>query len=60
MKAKRLLVLLYKQFPLEMIKQMLFNYNTVEAPISGHPREAEKVSASGAGRLRECVNTELV
>ena len=29
---------------------------TVEAPVSGNPREAEKVFASGAGRLRECVN----
>ena len=33
---------------------------TVEAPVSGHPREAEKVSATGAGRLRKCVNTEFV
>ena len=33
---------------------------TVEAPVSGHPREAEKVSATGAGRLQECVNTEFV
>ena len=31
---------------------------TVEA--SGHPREAEKVSATGGGRLRKCVNTEFV
>ena len=30
---------------------------TVEAPVSGHPREAEKVSATGADDLRECVNT---
>ena len=34
--------------------------STVEAPLSGHSREAEKVSATGAGRLRECVNTEFV
>ena len=34
--------------------------STVEAPVSGHPLEAEKVSTTGAGRLRECVNTELV
>ena len=34
--------------------------NKVEASVSGHPREAEKVSATGAGRLRECVNTEFV
>ena len=33
---------------------------TDEAPISGHPREAEKVPATVAGRLRECVNTEFV
>ena len=34
--------------------------NTVEAPVGGHPREAEKVSVTGAGRLRKCVNTEFV
>ena len=33
---------------------------TVEAPVSEHPREAEKVSATGAGHLQECVNTEFV
>ena len=33
---------------------------TVEALVRGHPREAEKVSATVAGRLRECVNTEFV
>ena len=27
---------------------------TVEAPVSRHTREAEKMSATGAGRLREC------
>ena len=27
---------------------------------SGHHREAEKVSATGADRLRECVTTEFV
>ena len=32
----------------------------MEAPVSGHTREAEKVSATGAGRLQECVNTEFV
>ena len=32
---------------------------TVEAPVSGHPREAEKVSTTGAGHLWECVNTEF-
>ena len=26
---------------------------TVEAPVSGHPLEAEEVSVVGAGRLRE-------
>ena len=31
-----------------------------EAPISGHPREAEKMSARGAGRLQGCVNTQFV
>ena len=34
--------------------------DTVEAPVSGHPRETEKVSATGTGHLRECVNTEFV
>ena len=33
---------------------------TVETPVSGHPREGEKVSATAAGRLRECVNTDTV
>ena len=28
--------------------------STVEALVSGHPREVEKMSATGAGRLREC------
>ena len=32
---------------------------TVEAPVSGNPREVEKVSETGAGRLRKCVNAEL-
>ena len=34
------------------------NSRTVEAPV--HPREAEKVFATGAVHLRECVNTEFV
>ena len=34
--------------------------NTVKTPVSGHPREAEKVSATGAGYLWKCVNTEFV
>ena len=33
---------------------------TVEALVSGHPRGATKVSVTGAGRLRECENTEFV
>ena len=37
----------------------LFCY-TVEALVSGHPRGAKKVSVTGAGRLRECENTEFV
>ena len=28
-------------------------FNTVEALVSGHPRDAKKVSVTGAGRLRE-------
>ena len=35
---------------------ILIDKNTVEAPVSGHLREAEKVSATGADRLRESVN----
>ena len=36
------------------------NY-TVEILVSGHPRDAKKVSvAAGAGRLRECKNTEFI
>ena len=34
------------------------NGNTVEAPVSVHPRKAVKMSATGAGRLRECVNIQ--
>ena len=30
-------------------------FNTVEALVSGHPRDAKKVSVTGAGRLRENV-----
>ena len=33
---------------------------TVEALVSGHPRGATKVSVTGAGRLRECKNTEFL
>ena len=29
------------------------NQTTVEALVSGHPRDAKKVSVTGAGRLRE-------
>ena len=36
------------------------NY-TVEILVSGHPRDAKKVSvAAGVGRLRECKNTEFI
>ena len=35
-----------------------FSQSTVDAPVRGHPREAEEVSAAGAGRLRECVNLQ--
>ena len=34
--------------------------NTVEALVSGHHQDAEKVSITAAGRLRECENTEFV
>ena len=34
--------------------------NTVEALVSGHHRDAKKVSITKAGRLRECENTEFV
>ena len=32
----------------------------IEAPVGRNPREAEKVSATGAGRLRDCVNNYRV
>ena len=31
-----------------------------EALISGHPRDAKKVTETGADRLGECENTEFV
>ena len=34
--------------------------NAVEALVSGHHRDAKKMSITGAGRLRECENTEFV
>ena len=37
-----------------------FKVSTDEAPVSEHPRETESVPATGADRLRECVNTEFV
>ena len=44
---------------LQIYSVLINNYmymHTVEAPVSGHPREAEiLMSAPGAGRLRECV-----
>ena len=46
-----------------MLWELVFegsNIIAVEAPGSEHPREAEKVSAFGAGRLGVCVNTEFV
>ena len=38
---------------------VLYFHATVEASIGGHPQEAETVSATRAGRLRECLNTEF-
>ena len=34
--------------------------NTMESLVSGHTRDAKNMSITGAGRLRECKNTELV
>ena len=34
--------------------------HTVEALVSGHPRDAKKVFVTGAGHLREFKNTEFV
>ena len=48
---------LYTQTGDKNKENMVFNTTTVKAPVSGHPREAEKVSATGVSRLRECVNT---
>ena len=39
--------------------QITVSETTVTAPIRGHSREAEKLSATGAGRLLECANTEF-
>ena len=36
------------------------NIRRVEALVSGHGRDAKKVPVTGAGRLRECKNTEFV
>ena len=33
--------------------------NRVEAVVSGHPQNAKKVFATGAGRLQECKDTEF-
>ena len=48
---------IFSHYPLGKLEPL---HTTDKAPVSGHPREAEKVSATGAGRLRECVNTEFV
>ena len=45
-----------KSFLLQLIIAYLRDYCTVEAPVSGHPQKAETACATGAGRLRECVN----
>ena len=43
------------------IKSTQRKNDTVEILVSGHPRDARKVSVTaGAGRLRECKNTEFV
>ena len=34
--------------------------HTVEALVSGHPRDAKNVFVTGAGHLREFENTEFV
>ena len=47
-----------KQEP--QLHQMRIICNTVEASISRHPQEAEKVSATGIGRLRECVDVNII
>ena len=36
---------------------MFYNISTVEALVSGHPRDAKKVSVNGAGRLREATRS---
>ncbi len=42
---------------LNVLKKPLYYYyillSTVEALVSGHPRDGKKVSVTGAGRLRE-------
>ena len=38
----------------------LYNQNTVEALVSGHPWDMKKGYMTGAGCLRECKNTKFV
>ena len=42
------------------IKEMYNNSITVEALVSGHPRDTKKVSVTGDGRLQECKNNDRV
>ena len=53
------LELLERQCLCNLMFKIILDNNTVKAPISENPREAKKVSATGAGRLRECINTEF-
>ena len=42
------------------IKEKYINSITVEALVSGHPRDAKKVSVTGDGRLQECKSIDRV
>ena len=42
------------------IKEMYNNSITVEALVSGHPRDTKKVSVTGDGRLQECKSNDRV
>ena len=42
------------------IKEKYNNSITVEALVSGHPRDAKKVSVTGDGRLQECKSNDSV
>ena len=47
-------------FEKQLLHDLRIQWKDLEALISGHPRDAKKVTETGAGRLWECKNTEFV